>query len=259
MLGPAWGLDVVAGWMLWANADGLELFGLSSQISAPANRLAMDRAMPAFRQLAAILPTLADGRSRTETLVFWTGQGPRTVTCKVQCRDAKRQPGVVVVQAVVTPHADKTEPVAEAPRSIFPRRHDRERSKSAHAAPTSKADSSTEDRATPGPMAGRDLDVLQQIAKQIRQQRATSARPIALARTPEGTPTDAKESLVAPVKEPAGAVDTAAAARSAKRSQMAKRDAAWLADLGHELRTPLGSISGFAENNDGGAVWTAWP
>ncbi len=200
--------------------------------------------MPALGQLAFILDLLADGGTRTETLVFWTPHGPQTVTCEVHCPDAQQQPDVVLLRGLVSGQTGKITPETAEPHSIFPRRRDRKQARPIHAPSHIKPD--TDNTSEAAPAAGQDLDVLQQIAQQIRQQRPTHTPSVAPARAPDKTPTATHSIAVAPAKELSGVV-VVANARSGSSDQLTEHDKASLADLGHELRTPLGSISGFAD------------
>lgn len=247
--GPAWGIDVAAGRLLWANAEGSKLFGYSperAQTGQSADALALDKAMPALRRLTTILDALVAGATCTEVLVFWTDQGPRSVTCRIHCPDAARQSDVVLLQASAAGQADTTQPTAQALSSIFPRCRDRKPLTSA-STPQLRAAGTLTSSVTVAEAAGeQDLEALQQIAQQIRQQRG----PGPTCEPPPAKPDTPPQSVQIHEGKSTGGPSNASrhpVTSATKFDRLSEDDQARFADLGHELRTPVGSISGFAD------------
>ena len=249
MRGPACVIDCRAGRLLWINAEGERAFGLGpapGEGGAQTGGIALDKAMPLFSELSAIHDTLLAGDACFGTLRFWTDCGPKSIGCDATCLNAEQAPDAILLRARSSNPPAGLPAEKKAPTSIFPRWRDRK-----HAA---VVDTETANCATPSgaarvvsvPASGRDLDTLQQIAQQIRQSRPSGSTLVAAAPKPGSSQARSETGAVTSDAACAdGELGSEPAGGMTYRSATAETEP--LADLGHELRTPLGAIRGFAD------------
>jgi len=179
-------IDAEAAEILSANALGAAALGLFPYASFP---VALDQAMPAIARLRQIATTGTTGKGDIETLLFWKSGQLRRVKCRVKKHGKKGSKALVlhVVEVETPPDVTRAEPRSPTGTSV--------------------------------PFAKGGMEILREIAEQLRQARAVAeAQPAA--------------SPVADVPTPA---------------PLPVLDAEYLAKLAHELKTPLTAIAAAAE------------
>ncbi len=183
-------IDTEAAEILSANASGAAALGLFPYASFP---IALDPAMPAVARLRQIVATGGAGKGDLETLLFWKSGQLRRVKCRV-AKQGKKGSKVLVLQVVE---------VETPPDTVSAQ------TRGSSAAPS----------ASSGALASGGMEILKEIAEQLRQ-----ARAMADTQQAASSVTDMPAPKTLPVL-----------------------DADYLAKLAHELKTPLTAIAAAAE------------
>lgn len=205
--GTAWAIDAEDARVVAASTEGAARLGMRG----PETPMALDAAMPALRRLREIAGRLASGDEMRETLLFWTAAGAESIDATVTA--AGDAPGVFIVRAV-----DKGAPRAAQGGKTAAGRH------SASAAPSAPDDAP--EAILPSPLPRDDAATLREIARRIREG--------------QGRRTASDDDAASAAKE-------RAAAQARLQPPPAPSQAADIAKLAHELKTPLSAIVAASE------------
>ena len=226
--GPAFAVDISNARIVAANAAGLSSLDLAPSTRLP---LALDGAMPAISRLRQIAAAGAD-KGGSELLTFWIDGRLTRLNCNTRTIDGPGSSLVLLTpgEALATLTHDTLTPVATSAGAPDPVAPERVASEPVTPEPVTPEPVALVEADSPQPPVQRDdAQTLKEIARAIREGRLQHA-PLNAREETGNSAVVVSEPVPLPLK-----------------TSEAPLDAAYLAKLAHELKTPLSAIVAAAE------------
>jgi signal transduction histidine kinase len=234
---PAWYWQPSDGIIVSGNEAAARFWGVGTAGSLPT--LGLDRAMPAIQYLESISQVLSLGACDRHCLLFWLPTGPERISCEIHRMESQNSEPLLLVRALSYPASG---PGGEGKGKLVRERRDL---RGAPAAIRPQGGFTPTEPPNEGSLAAQpDIDpedarTLAEIARMICDRTKTTGQELST-QPPNVSAEPARATF------PAGSGRASTAPRE-ERGARASAPEALLAQLSHELRTPVASIISLAE------------